>query len=139
MKRNCIYTNNESSAKDKVIPTDLAGEESHNWANSAPISTEYKESKGADIPSDLEMEINEVFKLLELSRLKVKYYELKLLKLQEENSNRRPPIKKTGKTKEIKKQKDMEKAEVIKNVIEANEGKIEEVLEKRKSKILFSN
>lgn len=130
-KRKCVYTNNESDCLDKVIPS----EETHNWTLKVPCSTIYKESKGNDLPTDLEMEIHETFYMLELYRVKVKYLEAKLLKLQEENKGSRKPIKKTGaakKNREKIKDNQIEASIAIKEIMEDNEPKIEELLETRK-------
>jgi hypothetical protein len=134
MKRKCIYTNQDSDCLDKIIPS----EEVHNWTLKAPCSSIYRESKGNDLPTDLEMEIHETFYLLELSRVKIKYLEAKLLKLQEENKDSRKPIKKTGaakKNKEKIKDKQIEASIAIKEIMEDNEVKIDELLEIRKRSI----
>jgi phosphoenolpyruvate carboxylase len=138
MKRKCAYTGKESLCTDKVIPRELSDEEIHNWTNSLPCSIEYKESKGADFPNDLEAEIHETFYLLEIYRWKVKYLEKKLEILQQQNNTRRP-IKKTGaaqKKKEKAKEKQIEAAIKEKQIVEDNSLKIEEFLNTKK-KTLF--
>jgi hypothetical protein len=137
MKRNCAYTGKDSMCTDKVLPAEIAEQEIHNWTNKLPCSLEYKESKTDDFPTDMEAEIQETFYLLEIARWKVKFLEEKLKKLQSEN-NKRKPIKKTGvakKNKEIKKQKEIEVAQTVKEIVSDNEDKIEEFLNQKKRSI----
>jgi hypothetical protein len=134
MKRKCIYTNEDSDCLDRIIPSD----EVHNWTLKTPCNSQYRESKGTEPPTDLEMEIHETFYLLELSKIKVKYLEVKLLRLQEENKGNRKPIKKTGaakKNKEKIKDKQIQASMAIKDILEDNEPKIQELLENRKRSI----
>jgi hypothetical protein len=138
MKRNCAYTGKDSLCKDNILPRDVIEDEIHNWANGLPSSIEYKESKGSDFPTDLEMDIHETFYLIEITRVRLKYLEKKLEKLQAQN-NERKPIQKTGakqKKKEKIKQKQIETAIVEKEIVEDNSSKIEEYLNNKK-KALF--
>lgn len=138
MKRNCAYTGKDSLCKDNIIPRDLIEEEVHNWTNGLPSSIEYKESKGSEFPTDLEMDIHETFYLIEITRVRLKYLEQKLKRLQEQNMERKP-IKKTGAKqakKEKIKQRQIETAIVEKEIVEDNEDKIQEYLNSKK-KALF--
>lgn len=138
MKRNCAYTGKDSLCKDNVIPRDLIEEEIHNWTNGLPSSIGYKESKASEFPTDLEMDIHETFYLIEITRIRLKYLEQKLKRLQEQNTERKP-IKKTGARqakKEKIKQKQIETAIVEKEIVEDNSSKIEEYLNSKK-KALF--
>ena len=133
-KRNCAYSGKESECTDKVMPSDLSGSESHNWTNTLPSSREYKDSKAGSLPTDMEAEIHETFYLLELARWKVKFLENKLSILQREN-NSRQPVKKTGaakKNKEKIKEKQIETAKVIHEIVEDNESKIDNFLLQKK-------
>lgn len=76
--RKCIYTNNEANTRDLVVPNIL-----HNWDNRAPASADYLNTKHHRLPSELEMEANRIFHLLELARLDVIYFEKKLSAVQE--------------------------------------------------------
>jgi len=134
MKRKCAYTGNESECTDKVLPSIEAGEEVHNWTNALPSSRDYKDSKAGEMPTDIEAEIHETFYLLELARWKVKFLEDKLSKLQA-NNNSRQPVKKTGaakKNKEKIKEKQIETAKVIHDIMEDNESKIDNFLLQKK-------
>ncbi|HLD91672.1 MAG TPA: hypothetical protein VI911_11795 [Patescibacteria group bacterium] len=83
-KRNCIFTGENSHYKTKVIGRDYISDqdELHNWTNGVPVSEEYEKYKSG-FPTDLEMDASECFHMLELSRLRVKYYEIKLRKIQQ--------------------------------------------------------
>jgi transcription elongation factor GreA-like protein len=78
--RKCIYTGKEAIFKDHPVPKD--GETAHNWANRAPISPEYKEIKQNRLPTELEMEANRIFYMLELARLDVVFLTAKLSEIQ---------------------------------------------------------
>ena len=83
MTRKCTYTGKEAVKKDKVLPKNLVSDsEIHNWANSSPVSEEYKNKKLGNMPTELEMQANEFFYMLELARLRVNYYEKKLESVQ---------------------------------------------------------
>lgn len=133
-KRPCAYTGQDSDCSDKVLPSELAGNEVHNWTNSLPTTRDYKDSKAGHAPTDIEAEIHETFYLLEIARWKTKFLEDKLLRLQQIN-NSRQPIKKTGaaqKNKQKIKEKQIEASIVINEVIKDNESKIDEVLNQKK-------
>lgn len=117
--KKCIYTNEEAGSKDFVMPK--ADKTLHNWANRAPVSPEYQNKKKGRLPTDLEMEANRIFHLLELARLEVAYLEEKLKEVQE---------KITG-----KKQDEIEKSYHIKELVEDFEEKAEEKLKKDTKKI----
>jgi hypothetical protein len=114
--KKCIYTNEEAVSKDTVLPKTEAG--SHNWANRAPVSPEYQKKKQGRLPTDLEMEANRIFYLLELARLDVAYLEARLKEVQ---------TKITG-----KKQVEVEKAYHIKDLVETFEEKVQENLPDKK-------
>jgi hypothetical protein len=115
--RKCIYTGGEAHSKDNVLPKD--GETEHNWTNKAPINSEYKQEKQSRSPSELELEANRVFHLLELARLDIVFYEARLKEIQSQIAQ--------NKSEEI------EKAYHIKDLVESFEEKVEEKLtEKRK-------
>jgi hypothetical protein len=90
----------------------------HNWVNKAPISAEYQKKKQGRLPTDLEMEANRIFYMLELAKLDVAYLEAKLRETQS---------KITG-----KKQDEIEKAHHIKDLVEGFEEKVEEKLTEKK-------
>lgn len=117
--RKCIYTNQDAVSKEGVMsksPSTL-----HNWTNKAPTSAEYQKNKQGRLPTDLEMEANRIFYLLELARLDVSYLEAKFKEIQE---------KITG-----KKQEEIEKSYHIKDLVEDFEGKVEEKLQEDKKKL----
>jgi hypothetical protein len=102
MIRKCIYTDKEASSKDNVLPRKVLGEESHNWANKAPVSRDYKDLKEDRMPTDLEFEANQLFHKLELAKLEVKFYEERLKEVQDKiKTTTKVPKKKTKKEKEI--------------------------------------
>lgn len=117
--RKCIYTNKDAFSKDGVMPK--TPETLHNWANRAPIHPEYQKEKQGRLPTDLEMEANRLFYLLELARLDVAYLEAKLKETQE---------KITG-----KKQEEIEKAYHVKELVETFEENVGQVLETEKKKL----
>ena len=155
MIRKCIYTGKDAKSKDSVIPKQLLGEEIHNWANYAPCDSEDLQSKQDRLPSETEMQANELFKLLELSRLRVKYYEQKLAEIQQQasaietviNSNmkdgelelvnhtitkRKPTFPEKPTKSEKRRLKEMETAEAQKLVQETMQ-EVDRVFEKKKS------
>lgn len=117
--RKCIYTGEEASSKDNIIPKN--DKSAHNWTNKAPVSAEYKQSKQNRLPTDLEMEANRIFYMLELARLEVVHLEEKLKEIQ---------FKITG-----KKEEEIEKSYHIKELVECFEEKAEEKLNKDKKKL----
>lgn len=137
MKRNCAYTDKESFCSDRILPKELAEDEVHNWAISMPASVDYKESKGGELPSDLEVEIHETFYLIELTKIRLKFLEKKLEKLQQINPSRGPAPKSGAaqKNKEKIKKKQIEAAIVEKEIVEDNSSKIDEFLEKKKKSL----
>jgi len=134
--RKCIYTGKNAESKDNVIPKKILEKEIHNWANKAPVNTEYKNDKQDRLPTELEMEANEIFHRLELAKLRVSYYEAKLLEIQGNISDLTKPIsKKPKKIKISKKDKQIETAIIQKEVIEISDSIAEEVLNKRKDSL----
>jgi hypothetical protein len=116
--RKCIYTGEEATSKSGVMPKE--GDPAHNWANRAPVNSEYQKAKQGRLPTDLEMEANRLFYLMELAKLEVSYLEAKLKEVQ---------YKITG-----KKQEEIEKAHHIKDLVEGFEEKVEEKLQADKRK-----
>jgi hypothetical protein len=112
--RKCIYTNEQADSKDPVLPR--TGDVVHNWTNYVPASSEYVKEKKGRIPTDLEMEANRIFHFLELAKLDVAYFTLKLKEVQE---------KITG-----KKQEEIEKAHHIEELTKDFDKTVKEALEK---------
>ena len=132
--RKCIYTGKDSDAKDQVLPNNP-----FNWTNKVPTTKEYKEKKGK-LPTELEMQANETFHLLELARNRVLFYEAKLAEIQKELKKDDISTEKEEKIQEkpqknIQKtsRKDMEIKKAIeeKEILEESEKAIEEVLKKK--------
>lgn len=117
--KKCIYTNETAESKDIIVPKNEAGH--HNWANRAPVSKEYQKKKQGRMPTDLEMEANRLFYLIELAKLDVSYLKAKLKEVQ---------VKITG-----KKQEEIDKSYHIKDLIETFEEKAEEKLQADKKKL----
>ena len=128
--RKCIYTGKEAEAKDSVIPKKDSGEELHNWANKAPICKDYKDLKQDRLPTEEEMELNRLFYKLELSKLDVKYYEIKISKLQKNIRIELDNI--IDKKEEIKKEKEIKVSIIEKEIVEESNNTIEKILENRK-------
>ncbi len=74
--RKGIFDGKESDSKNHIIPKDLLGDEKHNWANQAPSTMEYNNIKQNKLPTDDELEANELFYNIELTKLKLKTLEL---------------------------------------------------------------
>jgi HSP20 family molecular chaperone IbpA len=117
--RKCIYTGEEANSKEGVMPRDP--NTLHNWVNKAPTSAAYQQKKQGRLPTDLEMEANRIFYLLELARLDVAYLEAKLRETQ---------AKITG-----KKQEEIEKAYHVKELVENFESQAQEKLDSDKKKL----
>jgi len=138
--RKCIYTGAKAEAKDYVLPKKIG--EMHNWANKAPISLGYQEMKEGRLPTELEVEANRIFKMLELAKLDVAIYEAKLIEIQEEIL-RTTEIKKDirdkkAKEKEEKREKEekerqIDDAYIEKEALEEAEKAMEEVIKKKKT------
>jgi hypothetical protein len=120
--RKCIYTNKEATSKDTVIPK-TCGDALHNWANRAPVNSEYQESKQSRLPTDLEMEAHRLFYLLELAKMEVSYLEARLQEVQEQI---------TG-----VKQDQVDKAYHIKDLTEGFEEKAQDTLKKTTPKKIW--
>ncbi len=133
MSRKCIYTNKEAKSKDRVIPKSKIGDELHNWCNFVPVSSGYKDIKKDNMPDELEMQANELFKMLEMAKLRVVYFEEKLKEVQEKLK----PRVKTEEKEEEKKERQIKQAFHEKAVVEVHEESIAEILNKRKKKVLF--
>lgn len=130
--RKCIYTNKEAKSKDSTIPKHLLGEEIHNWAIQVPANTDYLTQKKDRIPTELEMQANEIFHLLELSRARVVFYEAKLASIQEQILKDYKELPKSEKPKSEKiKEKQIEQA-LAEKVIQDNIPSLDEVIKKRK-------
>jgi hypothetical protein len=90
MKRNCIYTGEESGCKDKVIPHD-EGDIDHNWSNSVPCSHTYKSKKGYNYPTELELDLSRAFYQMELAKKDLHFWEREYKMLLEINKKRQKP------------------------------------------------
>lgn len=133
MIRKCIYTGKQAKAKDSVIPRAILGDEIHNWAVHAPADHDYLINKSSNMPTELEMQANEIFHLLELHRLRVVYYEKKLEEIQAEIiKNYKEPEKPKLSKSEKKKEKEIEKAVVLKEVVESTEEKIDNLFKNKR-------
>lgn len=148
-KRKCVYTGQESNDKDSVIPRHLL-KDSHNWASSVPTTTDYKNNKIDRLPTELEIQAAEVFYMLEISKLRVEFYESQLNKIQEEiNKAYKPketsvekPLQNESKRSLKKKEKQIAIAEVDKEIqnIEKNlNAHLHEKMEERLTEMLNQN
>lgn len=112
-RRKCIFTGEPAKIKTKILNRNFISDqdELHNWTNGVPCSEEYEKFRGNGLPTELEMEVNECFHLLELARLRVKYYEVRLRKSQQrlkiENKHRQGKL--VRKFVEQHKKEDMDK------------------------------
>lgn len=132
--RKCIYTNKEAKSKDHVLPKSILDEEIHNWCNQAPSNTNYLQQKLNNIPSELEMQANELFHLLELAKLRVKFFEEKLSLVQQEiNKDYKEPIKNEISHRAQKIEKQKEQIIVEKAIVEDVDKKINEFFNTSKS------
>lgn len=113
--RKCIYTGEDATSKDSVM-SKKDEDCLHNWANRAPSTPEYAKNRKGRLPTELEMEANRIFYLLELAKLDVSYLAARLREVQE---------KITG-----KKQEEIEKSYHLKDLTESFEETVQEVLEK---------
>lgn len=131
--RSCIYTGLKASTTDKVIPK-TGGDETHNWANSAPCSKMYKDIKARRLPNELEMNANRLHTKLELAKLDVQFYEAQLLKNQAEIRKVLGISDKNTVSSEEKSPRQVKEEKIAikeKEIIETN---LETVLEERKKK-----
>ena len=114
--RRCIYTNKDANTRDTVIPKDR-GNVLHNWANRAPANSEYLKTKQDRLPTELEMEANRIFHLLELSRLDVVFFEEKLKEIQVAiDENKKDQIDKSYHIKELDESLDLKAEDIIKKI-----------------------
>jgi len=102
-KRKCIYTGEDAGTTDHVIPKHQDENTLHSWANKAPVNLEYKNTKKKNrLPTDLEMEANRLFHLLELAKLDVTYLEARLKQVQSKITGKKAEeINKAYHTKEL--------------------------------------
>lgn len=150
--RKCVYTGKDANCTDKVIPHD-GGDIDHNWANSVPCSKEYKNRKGLNMPTEIEMELNRSFKHLELAKMDVAYWEKRIEMLRELNSTSeveksiKPTEKpkkeqksvtlepeKASKRQKAKKEKEIKTAYKEKEIQEVD---LEKVVKKKKDKVMW--
>lgn len=132
MIRKCIYTGGEAKSKDSIIPRDF-GTDLHNWTSKAPVNTSYLELKQNRLPTELEMQANEFFHLLELAKLRVEYYELKLKEVQDQINKDIEIINVPVKNK--KKDKQINKMIVEKEIKENLHKEIEESFQEKKENL----
>lgn len=140
--KNCIYTDKEAKGKDTVLPKKyLDGEP--NWANEAPVNIDYKNLKQDKLPTDTEMQLNELSKLRDLYMLRVRWYEAQIAELQKKGEVRKKKVtkvtkkqvNKVKKKKETKKDKEIKQAIQEKEVVESTEEAFEKVLEQNKTSL----
>lgn len=133
MIRKCTYTDLEAKSKDTILPKDLLGEEIHNWTSSLPANSDYIQTKQNRLPTELEMQANELFHLLELAKLRVVYYESKLKLIQEKLlSSFTPPKKSIIPKSEKKKEKEIERSIAEKEVVESTDKQMEDFFQNKK-------
>ena len=130
--RKCIYTNKEANGRDRVVPKSKVGNEIHNWCNYAPVNNRYKDIKKGKMPDELELQANELFRMIELHKIRVRYYEEQLEEIQNELKKRLKPDK-----GEVKKEREIKQAFIEKAVLEEHEEEIDKILDKRKKKVLW--
>ena len=134
-ERTCIYTDEPSKCKDCVIPRKFLDEDDYlNWANTAPSNQDYKNLKEDRMPTELELEANEVFYKLELYRLRVKFYGHKLAEIQAKLKTQHIITidkKETDKKEKKHKKKEVEQSYEEKAKIECVEEIIEQKLKER--------
>lgn len=132
--KKCIYTNEEAKGKDTVLPKKYLGGEP-NWANEAPVNIPYKDIKQDKLPTDTEMQLNELSKLRDLYMLRVRWCEAQIAELQKKGEIRKKKVKKKEVRKnkeEIKKDKEIKQAIQEKELIENTEEAFEKVLKQKK-------
>jgi len=133
----CVYTGRQSRVADYTVNKK---EIPHNWANKVPCNVEYRELKNGRPPTELELEANETFYLLELAKIRVKHYELKLKDIQDKINEglgikiEKHIEKKIQKQADVK-MKEMDKAVEMKEAIEIAETSVNKIIEERKKKI----
>ena len=133
--RKCIYTGKDANCEDKIIPKN-GGDEVHNWVNSAPCNSKYKNKKARNHPTELEVSINRAFKMLELAKLDVRFWEIELNRLRvllantpHNNKKTNEEPKKVSKTSEKKKEREIK---VAKKELEIKEVDFQSHLNKKK-------
>ena len=117
--RTCIYTGKEAVSKDHPLPK--SAEVIHNWANRAPVNPEYQKTKQGRMPTELEMEANRLFYLLELARMDVVFLTEKLKEVQDAINNQ--------------KKEEVDKAYHMKELTESFESEVQEVLKDSTTKV----
>lgn len=128
MSRKCIYTGLVADAKDSLIPKiSLDEEERHNWANKVPVSSRYKNFKQYRTPTDLEVEANEIFYLIELTKLRLAHLQEKQKQIQAKLLQHLPPPEELEQASK-KKAKQIEQAEHEVDVIKPAEQGLEKIL-----------
>lgn len=129
--RKCVYTGRDANCNDKVIPKN-GGDEVHNWANSVPCSDKYKAKKARNHPTELEMSINRAFKMLELAKLDVRYWEIELDRLRSQLEQEPPKKEQPSKlSKTTQKKKDRE-VKVAYKEVEIKQIDFEKTLKEKK-------
>ena len=121
--RKCVYTGLQAKCKDTLIPKSILGNEIHNWVSEIPCNTFYKELKKDKNPNELELMAFEYFYMLEIAKVKVKYYENKLKEVQDKIGFRQPSENEIVKKHEVKVEKEEREARHLQvNLDEANDS-----------------
>lgn len=121
--RKCVYTGLTAKCKDSLIPKNILGNEIHNWTSEVPCNIFYKEIKKEREPNELELMALEYFYLLEVAKIKVKYYEGKLREVQEKIGFKEPTPEDLFKKNENKVDRQIREAKVLNsNMEDANQA-----------------
>lgn len=136
--RTCVFTGRKSKSKSRVIHEQFCGnEEKANWVNFIPISGNYENFKKDRLPNELEMKANEYFRMLELYKLRVKFYETKLRQVQKKLEKQYENWEKTRPALSNTKLKKLNKMEKLNTTIEEAELELEKILEEREKASFF--
>jgi len=127
--RKCIYTNKDARSKDSIIPKETLGEEIYNWTSQVPCNSDYLAQKQSKQPTELEMQANEIFHLLELAKLRVVFYEQKLLAIQDKiRLTYKEVVKNTPTVAEKTKDKQIKQMIIEKELVEEANKDIDQIL-----------
>lgn len=131
--RKCIYTGKNARSKSTVIPKELLGDNTANWAVYSPCDSDYAAYKAHTVPTELEMQANETFHFLELARLRVVFYEQKLAQIQSQILSTYKEPTPNAITESIKtKEKQIETMVIEKEIIEEINKDIETILNNKR-------
>ena len=124
--RKCIFTGLIAKNKNFIVPKILDDDVADNWANAVPCHQEYNDFKKNRLPSEDELEAMKIFFKLEMAKVEMANYTIKL----EEIQKRINLV-----FEEFIKEKQNKKSVVENDIVEETKIQIKDLLTERKKNL----